>query len=116
MITPDGRIKPWSEMTPEERNLDRLRHFPTMLARWRGGRARHWEYSVSHTTLTIRVVREEVFGNLHITCWADDIKGPVAWENSDVTISHRAEGGLVIEDRGTGVLILDDGGHPRLAS
>src|SRR5690242_4821206 len=40
----------------------------TFFERWRGGRARIWEYQVSHKMLTIRVEIEGRRGNLHIRC------------------------------------------------
>jgi hypothetical protein len=106
MLTPDGTIKPWKDMTPDERLADSLRHFPTLLARWRGGRARLWKYSVSHCSLTIRVERAGVVGNLHIDCSAEFICGPVGWENADIEISLAPEGRYLIEDRAVGFRVV----------
>jgi hypothetical protein len=106
MLTPDGTIKPWKDMTPDERVADSLRHLPTILARWRGGRARLWSYSVSHCSLTIRVERAGVLGNLHIDCSAEHIQGPVAWENAQIEISVDEEGRYRIEDRAAGFRVV----------
>ncbi len=106
MITPDGTIKTWKDMTPEERLAETLRHFPTILARWRGGRARLWEYRVSHCSLTIRIERAGVLGNLHIDCSAELIHGPVAWDNAEIAISLDAEGRFLIEDRAAGFRVV----------
>ena len=106
MITPDGKIKSWKDMTPDERRADTLRHFPTILARWQGGRARLWHYMVSHCSLTIRVERAGVRGNLHIGCSAESLCGPVAWENADIEISLDLEGRYLIEDRAAGFRVI----------
>ncbi len=39
VLCPMADHKRFNDLTPEERHRDRLRHFPTMLERWRGGRA-----------------------------------------------------------------------------
>ena len=106
MLTPDGKQKRWSEMTPEERAADNLRHFPTLLERWKGGRARFWQYSVSHCSLVIRIERAGVKGNLEIACSADHICGPVAWNNADLEISLEPDVGYVIQDRAAGVRVV----------
>jgi hypothetical protein len=99
MITPDGKYKSWSDMTPEERRRDRLRHFPTLLARWRGGRARMWELTISLKTLTIRVERKGVSGNLHVCCIAPThINGPVYWDDSDIEIQLAEDETFVVRD------------------
>jgi hypothetical protein len=108
MINPEGEVKTWRDMTPEERVADRLRHFPTLLARWRGGRARFWSYSVSHNLFTILIERNGIPGNLEISCSADHIVGPVSWENSDIEISHEPGVGYVIRDRAAGVQVMAD--------
>ena len=74
-------------MTPKERRHDRLRHFPTMLSRWAGGRAKLWSYSISHSVLTIRIELDDVRGNLHITCSSlQHIHAPASWVNSNIQI------------------------------
>jgi hypothetical protein len=66
------------------------------LARWRGGGARFWSYSISHNLFSIRIERTGVLGNLEIRCSADFISGPVAWENADIQIAHEPGVGIVI--------------------
>lgn len=75
-------------MTPDEVTADRLRHFPALLSRWRGGRARFWSYTVSHTTLVIRVERTGVLGNLEVSCCPTHIVGPVEWFDADIEIDY----------------------------
>ena len=106
MLTPDGEVKRWSEMTPEERITDRLRHFPKLLSRWRGGCARFWSYSVSLRSFVIRIERAGVKGNLEIHCHAEHICGPTAWENADIKISIEPDFGWVIQDRTAGVRVI----------
>lgn len=92
-------------MTPEERRQDRLRHFPTLLARWRGGRAKMWELTVSLKTLTIRIERKGVHGNLHVSCIGPiHIQGPVYWDDSDIEIVP-LEHGLIVRDARAGLEI-----------
>lgn len=105
MVTSDG-VKPWRDMTPDERFADQFRHFPTLLGRWRGGRARLWSYSVSHNSLAVRVERAGVLGNLHVHCSAESISGPVAWDGADIEIVPAPGGGVLIQDRAAGVRIL----------
>jgi hypothetical protein len=99
MITPSGEYKPWRDMTPEERRRDRLRHFPTLLARWRGGRAKMWELTVSLKTLTIRIELKGVHGNLHVACLGPThIHGPVHWDDCDIEIVLVEAGKFVVRD------------------
>src|SRR5947207_3343397 len=99
MLAPDGKRKSRRDMTPDEQVADTLRHFPTLLKRWKGGRARFWTYSVSHCGLVIRIERPGVKGNLAIGCIAKHICGPVAWNNADVEITYEPEVGYVVQDR-----------------
>lgn len=77
----------FNDMTSEERHRDKLRHFPKMLERWQGARAKLWSYSVSHKVLTLRVERAGVRGNLHIGC-ADlsYLRAPEHWDNCHIDI------------------------------
>ena len=109
MLTPDGSIKRWRDMTPDERQRDRLRHFPTMLARWRGARAKMWQLTVSLKTLTIRLERPGSNENLHVSCHPIHIHGPVVWDNCDLEISPTDAGKWVIKDATAGVEILAEG-------
>jgi hypothetical protein len=113
MLTPDGQIKRWRDMTPEERVADQMRHFPTLLKRWKGGYARFWSYSVSLRSFAIRIERAGVEGNLEIGCHPEHICGPTAWENADIEIRIEPDIGWVIQDRAAGVRIV--GGPVSLA-
>jgi hypothetical protein len=113
MLNSDGTPKPTNEMTPEERVADQLRHFPTLLARWKGGHARFWSYSVSLHSLVIRIERAGVKGNLEIGCHAEHICGPVSWSKADIEITCEAGIGYVIQDRAAGVRVV--GGPVSLA-
>jgi hypothetical protein len=106
MITPSGEYKSWRDMTPEERRQDRLRHFPTLLARWRGGRAKMWELTVSLKTLTIRIERTGVHGNLHVSCLGPShIQGPVYWEDADIEVVPLEDGPFIVRDVRAGLKI-----------
>lgn len=74
-------------MTPEERHCASLRHFPTMLERWRGGRVQLWNYTISHRVLTLRIERVGVRGNLQIGCAElNYIRAPEHWDDCDIEI------------------------------
>lgn len=102
-------MKPWQDMTPDERQRDHLRHFPTMLARWWGSRAKLWELTVSHKTLTIRLERPGSDENLHLSCYPVHIHAPVSWDNCDLEVMLADGGRWVIRDAVAGVEILAEG-------
>ena len=106
MLTPDGKIKRWSEMTPEELTADQLRHIPKLLNRWKGGYAKLWSYSVSLRTLAIRIERPGVKGNLQISCYAEHICCPTMWENANIEVTLEPGVGYVVQDRVAGVRIV----------
>jgi len=108
MLTPDGKIEPWSEMTPKKRAADKLRRFPTLLNRWKGGYAKFWRYSVSLRVFVIRIERAGVKGNLEIACCAEHICGPVEWLNANIEISLEPDVGYVIQDRAAGVRVVGE--------
>jgi hypothetical protein len=91
-------------MTQEDRLNDILRHFPTMLGRWRGGHARMWELTVSIKSLTIRVEKPGVHGNLHVACVAPThICGPVDWDDCEIEIALGSRDTFVVRDRRAGL-------------
>lgn len=99
--------KRWADMTLEERRRDQLRHFPTLLGRWRGGRAKLWELTASHQCLTIRIERPGVRGNLHVTCGGPIlIHSPGSWDDSCIDVELTEEGVFVVRDEKAGVPIL----------
>jgi hypothetical protein len=87
------------DTTSDQRIHDILRHFPKMLDRWRGGRAQLWTYrGFSHSSLTIRVTRTGILGNLEISISPRHICGPTQWENSNILIRRDPHEGFVVED------------------
>jgi len=59
----------------------------TALAKWRGGRARIWEYTPTLSRLTLRLESNKMTGNLHIVCGGcQHIRGPFHWDNCDLAI------------------------------
>lgn len=109
MTNPDGSIKPWRDMTPDERQRDRYRHFPTMLARWRGAKATMWSLTVSMKTLTIRLERSGSDENLHVSCYPIHIRAPVSWDNCELEIALTDGGKWIVKDAVAGVEILAEG-------
>jgi len=106
MITTSGEFKGWKDMTPAERKRDQLRHFPTLLARWAGGRASIWELTVSLKTLTVRVERSGIQGNLDVHCIGPShIHGPVFWDNCEITVSLAADDTFIVLDVRAGLEI-----------
>ncbi len=59
-----------------------------------------YELTVSHTSLTLRVTRDNTSGYLEIACLEPfSIKGPVNWSNADLKIElSDPEGFIVIDD------------------
>jgi hypothetical protein len=87
-----------------------LRHFPTLLHRWHGGRARFYDLTDSHRSLTIRVEKSGVVGNLHLTFSPVHICGPVEWSPANLEVKLNAYGHYVIYDEEANVTIISDGG------
>lgn len=85
-----------------------LRHFPTLLARWNGGYARLWSYTVSHSLLVIRIERPGIYGNLHVCCCPIVIQAPAVWDRCAITISYEQGVGYVISDPNALVRITAD--------
>lgn len=109
MLNPDGSFKPNRDMTPAERQRDLLRHFPKLLHRWRGARAKLWQLTVSHPTLTVRLERPGSDENLHVTCYPLHIHGPVEWDNSELEIALTDNGKWIVKDDVAGVEIVAEG-------
>jgi hypothetical protein len=109
MITSDGSYKSWRDMTPAERQQDQQRHFPTLLARWRGAQATMWELTTSHKTLTIRLERAGSSDRLDISCYPVHIHGPVTWNNCEIQISPTERGLWTIKDAAAGLEVVGEG-------
>ena len=72
-----------------------------MLARWRGGRAKVWDFSPTLTTLTLRVELLDRPGNLHIVCGGCEfIRGPFHWEGSAFAVVPADDAGWLVRDAG----------------
>ena len=101
-------------LTPEDRH-QLLRHFPTMLARWRGGNAFLYSYCMSLSgVLKLRVVRKGVHGNLEIACGGlQTIRASERWDDSNIEIDVRDNGSripdFVVRDEKGGLEIVCDG-------
>lgn len=106
MITPDGGFKSFDDMTRQERRRDMLRHFPTLLARWRGANAQLWELTISIKTLRIRLERSGVQGNLQVACVGPTyIHGPVYWEDCDLEVVLAEDESFIVRDVRAGLEI-----------
>ncbi len=88
---------------PERKDgrLDMLRHFPTLLSRWRGSHAQMTELTESHRTLRIVLRRQGQSGHLSIACiYPLTIHAPVKWSDADITIGlHGSEDFVVTDSR-----------------
>ena len=70
-----------------DRRDDMMRHFPTILARWRGGDAQLWTLTSSHPTLVILVTKEGKDGCLLIHCGTPDrIEAPRRWAGCNFAV------------------------------
>jgi hypothetical protein len=81
--------------------IDMLRHFPTLLARWRSSHAQLTELTESHRTLKIVLRREGQSGHLSIACiYPLTIHAPVEWSDAEINIGlHEAEDFVVTDSR-----------------
>ncbi|WP_298869396.1 hypothetical protein [uncultured Gimesia sp.] len=86
-----------------------LRHFPTMLHRWKGGRARMYTLTDSHKSLTIRIEINGKKGNLHLSCSPTHICGPVEWTHAELEVKRDANGDFIIYDESVNLEIKSDG-------
>lgn len=92
-----------STQVPEQKDgrLDMLRHFPTLLGRWRGSHAKMTELTDSHRTLRIILRHERHSGHLLIACIDPlTIHAPVEWAVADITVGlHGSEDFIVTDTR-----------------
>ncbi len=83
--------------------LGMLRHFPTLLARWRGGNASLHSLTSSHRAIKILITKSGADGNLQLACLGPiAISGPFEWNDSDITIGLSENGGFVVRDATAG--------------
>ncbi len=70
---------------PQIEGLDRIQ---PLLARWAGGMASLWTYSISHGKLVLRLTRPTIRGNLHLSCYdCRRINAPTVWGGVGVQIA-----------------------------
>jgi hypothetical protein len=70
-----------------EGQADQLDHILPMVARWTGGMASLWTYTISHGKLVLRLTRPSVRGNLHLTCYdCRRICAPTFWGSVNLQI------------------------------
>ena len=94
---------------PNEDGRDNImRHFPTLLKRWKGVTARLLELTVAHPTLRIVLYDQDRPGCLEVICIAPEkISAPCEWQNANLIVEKVAgAGGLFnVVDREAGVEI-----------
>ena len=72
----------------------------TLINRWNGGKARLWNYSVSHKMLTLRVEQEGRYGNLHIYCGdLSFVCGPSEWRDACFEIEVVSSDLVILRDK-----------------
>lgn len=87
-----------------------MRHFPTLLSRWKGTSARLWVLTSSHPTLSIVLYDNDSTGSLEVACLDPErIEAPLRWENSDIQIVKAKNGMFNVIDQKAGVLISECG-------
>lgn len=77
----------------------------SLLAKWRGGRAKVWDFSPTHNKLTLRVDRSNTKGNIHLICGGCSyMRGPFSWATCclDIRPSDSADSKIVVFDKGVG--------------
>ena len=75
-----------------DRRTEILRHFPTLLARWRGADAQLREMTLSHRTLRLFLQSPNRNGFLLVACIDPlHIEAPVSWTNAclEITVDDR---------------------------
>src|SRR4051812_2932218 len=71
-----------------EHQIEGLDRIAPLIARWNGGMASLWTYSISHGKLIIRLNRPTIRGNLHLSCYdCRRISAPTVWGGINVQIS-----------------------------
>lgn len=68
--------------------VEGLERIHPLLARWAGGIASLWTYSISHGKLVLRLTRPTLRGNLHLSCYdCRRINAPTVWGGVGVQIA-----------------------------
>ncbi len=83
-----------------DRREDMMRHFPTLLARWKGANARLWNLTQSHPTLTILLTKEDAPGCLIVSCISPErIESPRYWDDAEIRVELAQNMFVVSDDR-----------------
>ena len=89
-----------------DRRVDILRHFPSLLGRWRGASAELGELTSSHQTLRIFLHFPNRNGFLSVECIDPQrIEAPVTWPNAQIEITADDQDGYLVCDVAAGVRI-----------
>jgi len=89
-----------------DRRIEVLRHFPTLLDRWRGTDAQLRELTTGHRTLRLFLQSPSRNGFLLIACIDPHrIEAPIAWARSNIRILPDEADGFVVLDTDAGVRI-----------
>jgi hypothetical protein len=84
-----------------------LRHFPTLLNRWRGSHAQITGLTDSHRTLRIVLRREGQNGHLLISCvYPLTIHAPVEWVGANMVNELHGSEEFVVSDLSADVRIV----------
>ncbi len=75
-----------------------------LLSKWQGGRVKFWDYTPTHTKLTLRIESRGLAGNLHVVCGdCSYMRGPFSWRGCDLRILRGNEGdGIILADEEAG--------------
>ena len=89
-----------------------MRHFPSLLNRWRGATARLLELTATHSTLRIVLYVQDRPGCLEISCISPErISAPFEWRNANVVVEKATEDGGLFDvlDREASVAVNNCG-------
>ncbi len=71
--------------------VDQLDRIVPLVAKWAGGMASLWTYTISHGKLVLRLTKPTARGNLHLTCYdCRRICAPTFWGNTAVQVTEEA--------------------------
>jgi archaellum component FlaF (FlaF/FlaG flagellin family) len=80
----------------------------TYLSRWQNANAKIWEYSITHTNITIRLEKDDMKGNLHIVVLEPiSYEGKFKWSNSNFDVSFNGQY-VELRDRENDVLLVGE--------
>lgn len=92
---------------------DVLKSSRTRLARWQGATASMWALTLSLKSITLLLTKHGREGNLVLSGWPVRIRGPVRWNEADISLASvrlpDGSEGFAITDARAGVEILCEG-------